>query len=101
MNNLFLMLIKVTNPDLLANRAQLVSWIDEIEEAYMDEFGDFGASVAHLALNGPWHFALVFPGSQESVASLTDAIQSKAPGQTEILTLQGTDLDDFRSAAQA
>jgi hypothetical protein len=100
--NLFLILIKVTNPSVLANKPQLVAWIDEIETAYMDEFGELGASVAHIAFDGPWHFALVFPGSQESVTFLTNAISSKAPGQTEILTLQGTDLDTFRAGgAQA
>jgi hypothetical protein len=97
--NLFLMLIKVTNPSVLANKPQLVAWIDEIETSYMSLSGQFGASVAHLVLNGPWHFALVFPGSQESVVFLTTAIESKAPGQTEILTLQGTNLDAFRAGA--
>jgi hypothetical protein len=98
---MFLMLIKVS-AGVLANRAQLISWIDEIEDDYMERFGHFGASAAHLELTGaPWHFALVFPGSQESVTFLTNAIESKAPGQTDILTLEGTNLDDFRAGAQA
>jgi hypothetical protein len=74
----------------------LAGWIAEIENDYMSRFGDLGASVGHLALNGPWHFALVFPGSEESVAYLTGQIKDRA-SDTEILTMSGIDLDAWRA----
>jgi hypothetical protein len=94
---LFLMLIKIS--ESVRNNPSLRGWINEIEGEYMDRFGAFGPSVAHLILHqSPWDFALVFPGSEASVRFLTEAIESRAPGQTEILTLQGRNLDDFRAA---
>jgi hypothetical protein len=93
----FLMLIKTG--ETLKHNPMLVEWIGEIEQDYMHRFGFFGPSVAHLALDGPWDFALVFPGSEESANYLAESIAAKAPGQTEILTLKGTDLDDFRAAS--
>lgn len=93
------MLIKVSAA--VKSNPQLLGWINEIENDYMARFGSFGPSLAHLALTDQWDFALVFPGSEESVGYLGNAIASKAPGQTEILTLRGTNLDDFRKAQQA
>lgn len=95
----FVMLIRVS--DAVRAHSALRDWIDEIEQAYMGRFGRFGASLAHVALDAgsaPWHFALVFPGSEEAVAYLTDAIQAKAPGEVETLSMRGIDLDQFRRA---
>lgn len=94
-SQLFLMLIKVS--ETLKNHESLKTWIDEIEVNYMAEFGSYGSSVSHLVLTGPWDFALVFPGSTESVASLTAAVEARGGGGVEILTMPATDLDQFRS----
>ncbi len=88
------MLIKV-NPTVMQN-SSLAGWITDIENDYMDRFGVIGASVGHVALNGPWHFALLFPGSEESVAHLTNQIRERA-ADTEILCMSGIDLDHWRS----
>src|SRR5512141_1308726 len=93
---LYVMLIKV-NATVMRSR-DLVRWIDDIETSYMEQFGSLGVSLAHVALDeGPWNFALVFPGSEASVRYLTDQISSRAPGQTEFLTMKGKDLDQFRA----
>jgi|1185.fasta_scaffold11059_2 hypothetical protein len=91
------MMIKVT-PTVRANPS-LLDWINDIETDYMEKYGDFGASMAHLVLEGPWNFALLFPGSDESVAYLSSQILSKA-GDTEILTMAATDLDELRGGLQ-
>jgi hypothetical protein len=92
------MLIKVTPTRKLSQ--VLASWIDEIEDDYMDRFEAFGPSLAHLVLDdGPWDFALLFPGSTESAHYLEQAILGK-DSDTEILTMPGRDLDDFRGARQ-
>jgi hypothetical protein len=93
---LFLMLIKVTSA--VRSHPSLVGWMNEIETSYMDQYGSLGASAAHLVLDGqPWDFALLFPGSLESVNYLTARIMSFA-SDTIILTMQATDLDAFRAA---
>lgn len=93
------MLIRVQQE--IRNNPQLLGWIDDIEAGYMGTFGVLGASLAHVVLEEEWDFALVFPGSEESVAFLSAEITGRAPGQVEILTLRGIDLDDFRAARQA
>lgn len=91
----YLMLIKVTERTMRES-TQLVSWIKDIDREYMEKWRDISMSAAHLAFeDGPWNFALVFTGNKDSVTSLTRAINERAPGQTEILTLEGIDLDDF------
>jgi len=91
---LFLMLIKV-HPTVKSN-PQLLDWINEIDADYMERFGELGASLAHIVIEEEWDFALVFPGSEESVAYLSNQIHQRAPGQVDILTLRGTNLDDLR-----
>ena len=93
----FLMLIKVTA--MVRSNHNLVGWINEIEETYMERFGVFGASAAHLVLDGPWDFALLFPGSAEAVEYLSFQILKKA-SDTIILTMEATDLDVFRAQAR-
>lgn len=96
---LYVMLIKASE-NVLNNR-QLVNWIAAIEDDYMERFGDIGASLAHVRLNdAPWQFALVFPGTEESAQYLASAITAQAPGETDILTMNGIDLDEFRGLQQ-
>ena len=93
MAQLYLMLIKVT-PTVLA-KPELRGWIDDIDRDYMEKYRHLGMSMAHIALeNGDWDFALLFPGSDESVEYLTGQIMGKASG-TKIQTMNATELDDF------
>jgi hypothetical protein len=94
----FVMLIKVTQG--VKRNPALVGWMDEIEADYMTKFGRFGLSIAHLALDGPWDFALVFPGSKESASYLGSEILRRDP-DTEIQTMEGIDLDDFKARFRA
>ena len=91
---LYVFLIRVSAPTL--RDASLAQWIDEIEEDYMSKFKSIGMSIAHCKLDdgAPWNFALVFPGTEESVNYLTDQITSRARG-TEVLAMRGEDLDQF------
>jgi hypothetical protein len=70
------MLIRVTQA--VQQNANLAAWMAEVVE-------------------GDWQYALVFPGSEESVSYLTAQIMERS-GDTEILTLRGVDLDDWRAA---
>ena len=88
------MLIRVEQT--LRNHPQLIEWINEIDADYMERFGHFGMSLAHVVLEEEWDFALVFPGSDESVAYLSAQINQRAPGQVEILALRGSNLDNLR-----
>lgn len=91
MDQLFLMLITISE-DLKRDR-RLPTWIDEIERAYMDEF--FVPSVAHVALEGPFDFALLFRSSAEGVQFLERAIRERGGSAVEILTMRATELDDY------
>ena len=87
----FLMLIKITQT-VRAN-PELANWIRTIDEEYMEEFGDLGGSVAHVALEGgDWDYALLFNGSTESAQYLTAQIMARA-ADTTIQTMIATDLD--------
>jgi len=88
------MLIRVQQT--VRNHPQFLEWINEIDSDYMERFGHLGMSLAHVVLEEEWDFALVFPGSDESVAYLTDQINQRAPGQVEILALRGSNLDNLR-----
>ncbi len=92
---LFVMMIKVA--EAVRYDPHLVEWMDEIEKDYMQKYGRYGLSLAHVALDGPWQFALVFPGSKEAAAYLQNEIERRAPGQTQIETMEGVDLDDFKA----
>jgi hypothetical protein len=95
MPELYLMLIRVTQE--IRESASLAGWITEIHDDYMGRFENLGASVAHVVFEeGPWHFALVFPGSEESVEYLTNQILARSDS-TEIQTMRGTDLDTWRA----
>jgi hypothetical protein len=94
----YLMLIKAT-PRVKSEPQQLVTWIGDIEKEYMEKFRHISMSMAHLAFrDAPWDFAVVFTGSQESVDFLTRQIHDKAPGQAELLTMKGIDLDVFKAS---
>ncbi len=92
----YVFLIKVSAATL--REPDLARWIEEIEQEYMNRFGGIGSSLAHIKLDdGPWDFALVFPGSEASVRYLTEEISRRSPGQTECLAMRGRDLDEFRA----
>ena len=96
MADLFLMLIKINAE--LKNDPKLADRIEEIEAEYMKKYESLGRSIAHVALEGPWDFALLFPGSRESVMDLERSIRSSAPqvqSVEELLTMPATELDDF------
>jgi hypothetical protein len=97
MSELCLMLIKV-NPNLTRN-AQLAAWIDEIDADYMSHF-PLMPSAAHVKLDGPWDFALLFRATEESIAYLEAAIRNKGPEGSiaEILSMRATDLDNYTAS---
>lgn len=94
MSDLSLMLIKI-NPDLRGDR-RLANWIEEIDRDYMARY-PLLASIAHVKLEGPWDFGLLFHGTSDSVAYLEDAIRRKGPTASiqDVLTMPAIDLDDY------
>ena len=96
MDQLFLMLIAITD-GLKRDGGQLAAWMDEIEGGYMDEFAV--PSVAHVALQGPFDFALLFRSSPEGVMFLENAIRERGGSGVWILTMPATELDEYPGRA--
>jgi hypothetical protein len=104
------MLVTITED--VEKNPRLMEWIGDINRDYMEKFGMFGPSLGHYRLSDaqtvgmplsgptrrpPFNFALIFPGSQESVGYLADAIERRAKGDVGILTMQAEDLPTRRS----
>jgi hypothetical protein len=91
--NTYLTLVKL-NGEAKANRSTLLETIKEVSEGWMRQFGPSGFfTIAHVALIGPYDFAMLYTGSTESAIYLAARIGERRVG--EIVTMPAIDLDTF------
>jgi uncharacterized protein with GYD domain len=96
----FLLLIKA-NAEAKKDPQKMASLIKEIDHAYMAQFKSISITLGHVALIGPYDFAILFTGTHESAMRLSLLISQKGGGMYETITMPAVQLDDFIGWAES